>query len=370
MGAPAAPIAGGGGAIPAGAASAAGPPGALGGAPAGVVGTASAAVPVPAATTVVAGARREPTESTALALAKAVVRKLRRDSDASHPLIEWAVGVFAPTDCVVASNAGFCFVPWGVYLPRTARLLAADKSLDRAFRERWFQHEDPARVLVEYAEVREARLVALAATKDSPELHKSSVESAVCGRERLKPGEAYTPAVLDEASMMHRLEAAHPDLYVRVRRLADPAAAAQELKNRLIVPMTDSIIDGLTTTTVGCPAELRRTWNTPDLNSIKPEAWDQYGGQAMLQSHLVDRLDVDADHGQRELRDAQWRAARAMEVVWGFAPADCRPSGQPFPDEAPPVADMLYAALAASDDDYVGMVEQVLRDLEAERRGS
>ena len=91
------------------------------------------------------------------------------------PCIEWAVGVFrseagGATECVVTSNEGFGFIPWGVFLPRSARLMSADMLADNGFREHWFGCEDPAQVMIEYAKLRAQRgshLVALAVTQDS-----------------------------------------------------------------------------------------------------------------------------------------------------------------------------------------------------------
>ena len=122
--------------------------------------------------------QRQRMDSPELASAKALALKLRRDCDAAkYVCIEWAVGIFrsevgGATECVVTSNEGFGYVPWGVFLPRSARLLSADKLVDNGFREQWFGCKDPAQVMAAYAKQRAqrgSRLVALAMTSDSPE---------------------------------------------------------------------------------------------------------------------------------------------------------------------------------------------------------
>ena len=85
--------------------------------------------------------QRQRTDSPELSSAKALALKLRRDCDgAKYPCIEWAVGIFrseagGATECVVTSNEGFGYIPWGVFLPRSARLLGADQLADNGFRD-------------------------------------------------------------------------------------------------------------------------------------------------------------------------------------------------------------------------------------------
>lgn len=72
--------------------------------------------------------------------------------------IEWCVGVFetpsGATETVVTSNEGAGYVPGGVFLPRSARMLFADSLVDNEFREKWFGRSNPVATMVAYAELR------------------------------------------------------------------------------------------------------------------------------------------------------------------------------------------------------------------------
>lgn len=72
--------------------------------------------------------------------------------------IDWCVGVFRSdggvVETVVTSNEGAGYVPAGVFLPRSARLLFAESLVDEAFRSRWFGFADPVATMMAYAELR------------------------------------------------------------------------------------------------------------------------------------------------------------------------------------------------------------------------
>ena len=56
----------------------------------------------------------------------------------------------AALETVVTSNDGASYIPAGVYVPCSVRVLATDPLVDDHFRQLWFGWSDPARVLIEY----------------------------------------------------------------------------------------------------------------------------------------------------------------------------------------------------------------------------
>lgn len=379
MGAPAAPVSA---AAPAGTAGAptmpAGTSGAAGGgsgsgtgSPGGAGGGTGAVVPavVTAPGNGRASAARIRSESPELLAAKALARQLRRDSDAAgYPIIEWVVGVFRSdtdqtTETVFMSSEGFGYIPHGVFVPRSARLLAVDPLVDNGFRERWFGWRDPSRVLVEYAQLRRpggARLVAAAATHEVETLRTHGVEHALCARE--DSTQLSMPPVLDDMHA-HRLAVQCPSLYPRVTQLAACNDAA--VLNQVIVPIVMQMMDGVQHGGGGvdCPPELRQMWDALGSGDEIPEsAWKEFDLDTNVYYAITgasagrsgDSPDDVALTGGGAVYQAQWLIARTMEVVrgWGQRP--------------PPLADMVYAAAAAYPGDFSAKLDPMLRPLEAD----
>lgn len=372
MGAPAAPVAAGGAsaAAPVAPASNTGTPG--GSAPstgpaAGSVTGSGGAVVVPASVVGAgAGARgRGRPESAELATAKALARKLRRDSDiVNYACIEWAVGVFrreagGATECVVMSNEGFGYIPRGVFLPRTARLLVSDKLVDNQFRERWFGSPDPAEVLAEYARLRGrggTHLVAMAVTADSSFGRAPGVEYAVCQRE-FEDG-VYIRPTLDDMHM-HRLEALHLELYARLQQMTSAEIEARLIENKVVVPLAVQLIETVKMSGQMTP-ELRQMWDALGTgDGIAEEAWKQYQIAASVYyvNLSANRPLPGSATGDRQRYYAQWTTGRAMELVGGW-------SKQPL--STADLADMIYAGITCQEDDIVGKIQLALRNLELE----
>ena len=72
--------------------------------------------------------------------------------------IEWCVGVFetpsGSMETVVTSNEGAGYIPGGVFLPRSARMLFADSLVDNEFRDKWLGRSNPVETMMAYAELR------------------------------------------------------------------------------------------------------------------------------------------------------------------------------------------------------------------------
>ena len=146
--------------------------------------------------------------------------------------IEWAVGVFrspSGTETVITSNDGASFIPAGVFVPRSVRVLAADPLVDDHFRQLWFGWADPARVLIEYAHLRARlgwRLVAAATTGAVTALRDAGRGASTVVHARSRPAAAaraersLAPPTLDGLHV-HRLSVMWPDMYPRLLRVMD-----------------------------------------------------------------------------------------------------------------------------------------------------
>ena len=148
-----------------------------------------------------------------------------------YACIDWCVGVFktpSGAETVVVSNEGAGYIPPGVFIPRTARVLFADHGLDNAFQARWFAWVNPAETMVAYAGLRAAldpnvELYALAVSTDNGGSALSARHAGVrhfedCSLMLSPIPETAPPAPLDE-TRMHRLETIDRAEYAR---LANP----------------------------------------------------------------------------------------------------------------------------------------------------
>jgi hypothetical protein len=150
-----------------------------------------------------------------------------------YAAIDWCVGVFktpSGTQTVVVSSEGAGYIPAGVFIPRSTRMLFADSSLSDGFLARWFGWVNPALAMLSYAAL---------CTENNPniELHAVAVStdhggSAIPARDAgvphfedcsllvspIKP-EAPAPALDD--TRMHRLEALDRAEYARLTRTPD-----------------------------------------------------------------------------------------------------------------------------------------------------
>ena len=351
--------------------SAAGPSAAASQQAAGVVGGNAGPTLVPASvvTAGVVSTAATRRESPDVAAANVLAWELARACERVKYPLEWAVGVFrspAASETIVMSNDGAGYVPAGVFLPRSVRLLVADPLVDKAFRDRWFGWADPARTLVAYAGLRagtEWKLVAAASTGPVTALREAKVDHGEsCDPDRFPLGEDWSPPLLD-ALHVHRLALEYPDLYERLGKLAD---AAPVYRHRAIFLTSLGLMDSLLG--VDYPQELRSVWAAVKAgNESSPSVWANYANESKtpflepglkrpgLFTNAVRPEDVaSADH---EVYRDLWRVARVMEHVGGY-------SRQPLP-----LADMVYAAAAMGGPiDPVAELEPRLREIEEQLR--
>ncbi len=330
-------------------------------APAATAGTAGPTlVPAGVVSPVDPRPRRAPADSPDLAAAKALVWELSRNSAVKYPGIAWAVGVFrspSGSETVVMSNEGSGYVPVGVYLPRSARLLVADPLVDKAFRDRWFGWADPARVLLQYADLRadgDWKLVTAATSGPVDAFKGVGVEYAQCPPERSPLSEHDPPTVLDELHV-HRLQLEYPDLYDRLGHLAD---AGWGYQSQLAQEIERAMIEQVRSLPMDVPEPLRKMW--PVLNGDnEPTAamWREYvrESQAFNLTLSAKRPGFGAtapeqapDIGYRRL----WFVARTMEFLSGWA------------DQPIPLADMVYNAAAADTVDFRERIGSTLARVE------
>jgi hypothetical protein len=310
----------------------------------------------------VGSGRRLRTDSAEVASAKALALKLRRDCDgARYPVIEWAVGMFraeagGATEYAVMSNEGFGYTPWGMFLPRATRLLAADPLADSEFRAKWFGCNDAGQVLAEYAKLRAQRgshLVAVGLTTQSGCERVQGVEYGVCPPRNIN--ENCSEPVLDDMHA-HRLEALHPDLFARVQRLIDTDTGAQALASQVCVPLAIQMIDAVQMSAdVQTPAELRQMWDLLGTgDTISDDDWQDYLMASMVEyvNLSARRPGNDAGVAERERYHAQWVCARTMEFLRGWR------------HSTPHVADMIYTAAVAYPGDFGAKLEPLLRVFE------
>jgi hypothetical protein len=163
--------------------------------------------------------------------ASQLVYQLLHDSR-MYPYMDWCVGVFrtaSGVETVIVNSDGAGYIPVGVFVPRSARMLFADPGLGAEFRARWFSWANPAETMLAYAELAtkanpNVELWALAVSTD----HGGSsvpARSAVphfedCARASSPLSETAPTSALDD-SHMHRLETLDRALYARLTGFGD-----------------------------------------------------------------------------------------------------------------------------------------------------
>ncbi len=166
-----------------------------------------------------------------LEAASQLVYQLLHDSR-MYPYMDWCVGVFrtaSGVETVIVNSDGTGYIPAGVFVPRSARMLFADPGLSAEFCARWFSWANPAETMLAYAELAtkanpNVELWALAVSTD----HGGSSVPARgvvphfedCARGLSPMSETAPTSALDD-SHMHRLETLDRALYARLTGFGD-----------------------------------------------------------------------------------------------------------------------------------------------------
>jgi hypothetical protein len=146
----------------------------------------------------------------------------------TYPGVQWCVAIFKSGkghETVITSNEGAGYIPPGVFIPRTARLLFADHLLDNTFQAKWFGWVNPAETMVAYAAHRAVLdpnidLYAIAATTDPggssvlPARRAGVPHYQDCDSTR-SPFQFDDPVPELEPSRLHRLAATDPAAYAQ-----------------------------------------------------------------------------------------------------------------------------------------------------------
>jgi len=316
-------------------------------------------------------AARERRESADAAAAKELAWKLQHATQAVGYPIEWAVGVFrspSGTETVVTSNDGASYIPAGVFVPRSARVLATDPLVDDHFRQLWFGWADPARVLIEYAQLRAEmgwRLVAAATTGPLTALRDAGVEHPPsCTRQTnplLQPGQQISPPGMD-GMHEHRLAALWPDVYPRLLRVMD---ADPMFQDRIVAAASALLMHTATTQAVavdgGIPNPVRQIWLTRGGDrDPSPQQWAEYDAAAkdfntvtsIFRPGFVGQTGPSETIEELARYRAHWLVARTAELIGGWA---TRPL---------PLPDMCYAAAAAGNVHIRALIVESLASVE------
>ncbi|SLE17991.1 hypothetical protein [Mycobacteroides abscessus] len=303
-------------------------------------------------------AAQERRESADAAAAKELAYKLQHAAQEIEYPIEWAVGVFrspSGTETVITSNDGASYIPAGVFIPRSVRVLSTDPLVDDHFRQLWFGWGDPARVLIEYAKLRAEtgwRLVAAATTSVVNVLRDAGIEHPPSCTRQTNPwrqeGVEIPAPVLDDMHE-HRLAVLWPDVYPRLLRVmtADPI-----FQDRIVRGVSASLVHSATTQAQalddGIHDAIRRVWMARGADREPTvQQWAEYDAEAksfnattsIFRPGFVNGSTADpADTLQeRALYRAHWLVARTAEHIGGWA-------RRPLP-----LPDMCYAAAATGE---------------------
>lgn len=162
-----------------------------------------------------------------------VYQLIHASKKSKYMFMDWCVGVFrtqSGVETVVVNSDGAGYIPAGVFVPRSARMLFSDSSLSPAFRAQWFSWANPAETMLAYAEL---------ATKSNPgvELWALAVSTSYGGSsvvarsagvphfedcpEDLSPINDTDPRMPLDESHMHRLETVDRALYARLLGFGD-----------------------------------------------------------------------------------------------------------------------------------------------------
>ena len=325
-------------------------------------------------------AAQERRESADAAAARELVWKLQHAASlAGSPMTGWAVGVFrspSGTETVITSNDGAGYIPAGVFVPRSVRVLATDPLVDNDFRQLWFGWADPAQILVEYAQLRAQwgwRLVAAASTLLTPALRDAGVEHPpACTRETnplLQPGVQVPAPVLDDMHA-HRLAVLWPEMYPRLLRIMDADPIYQD---RIVSAVTAALIYAATSQAqpVDVPDSVRHIWEVRGGDrDPTTQQWAKYNEEAQIfngTTALARPAFITGGAGHpRDYSEAlanyraHWLVARTAEHIGGWA---TRPL---------PLPDMCYGAAVSGEVDVPDMIVRALvgveQDLELERQ--
>jgi hypothetical protein len=188
-----------------------------------------------------------------LAAATQLVYQLLHDSS-TYPYMDWCVGAFrtrSGVETVIVNSEGAAYIPAGVFVPRSARMLYADAGLSAAFRARWFAWANPAETMLAYAELvaehdPTIELWALAVSTDHggsavPARRAGIAHYDDCARALSPIPESAAASALDDGHA-HRLETLDRVLYARLTGFGDGPLPDQSEAWRTTVAAVNTVL--------------------------------------------------------------------------------------------------------------------------------
>ncbi len=274
-----------------------------------------------------------------------------------YGILDWCVGVFRTADgagieLVATSNDGESYIPAGVFLPRSARLVFSDPLVDKDFRDRWFGFTDPVATMMAYAEARRAEsgelpLYALAATTlmggGLAAAEEAGIEHLHLCRYEDSPYIGKAGDQRDDDTNVHRLGMVDPELLFwwqsGDRELAELTVRGDELTTASHAAVSARLGDSaIIVPDVGLAVFNKLTYAEP----INDELWnDLYS--AITDAHLALGSARPSDDAPlaAELYRMRHDVARFLEVLWWW-----RPVVEPGESEgAIKFVEMVYCAI-------------------------
>lgn len=274
-----------------------------------------------------------------------------------YGILDWCVGVFRTADgagieLVATSNDGPSYIPAGVFLPRSSRLVFSDPLVDQEFRDRWFGFSDPVATMMAYAEARrgesgELPLYALAATTlmggGLVAAEEAGVEHLHLCRYEDSPLRGKTGDQRDDDTNVHRLGMVDSELLSwwqsGDRTLAELTVRGDELTTAAHAAVSARLGDSaIIVPDVGLAVFNKLTYAEP----IDDELWnDLYSSITDAHFALGSARPSDDAPLAAELYRMRHDVARFLEVLWWW-----RPVVEPGESEgAIKFVEMAYCAL-------------------------
>jgi hypothetical protein len=306
---------------------------------------------------------RQRNESGDLQLVKRLAWELLHASQSGQTFALWTVGVMysaaGERQVVAVSHLGAGYVPAGVTMPSSVRMLWSDPLIDDSFRQRWVGWLDPAATLVAYSKLKAAepapwRLAAAATTWTEVEAlmaaaQQMGTEWATCSALTI-PTTIEKEAAAARAEYVHRLACEFPELDERVTELTRNGHHQRAAKL-----ITDALVDEARVVVVDAnrtpgdsrlPANIESIWPAAAEGTVAPAERAKFA-EAVQEQWLVTGT-VQLGWGtERSASDeteyrGRWLIARALEAVLGWIA-----EGDSTEKSALPVADIVYAAAHA-----------------------
>lgn len=269
-------------------------------------------------------------EDPQLAAAAALVYELAHASRL-YGTIDWCVGVFktpAGAETVVVGNEGAGFIPRGVFVPRSARMLFCDSGLGIDFRRRWFAWANPAQTMLAYANLLtdhnpNIELYALATSTDHGGSALPARAAGVphyedCSLARSPIPADANPAALDDGHA-HRLETLDRGMYARLTGVTGSAPDRSEAWTATVAGVRTALDRAASIKEVVVPPEIRAVLEVLSRGeAVAAEQWQalEFAGLSSVLQSASQRPGHGPESGEASpFSRAYHNLARASELL-------------------------------------------------------